>query len=145
LFLDKKEEQRKGDSAHVEMWINSMLTSGWNTRSWMQIEVHFPILIMWFNCTNKMSDHICCVQWPFIQFLQWINSWKPWTVDIIAKTVRIFLQLINPWNYVLELQFMLLWYRNLNGNSLSGRVPAALGGRLLHGASFKYAATSVAL
>lgn len=28
--------------------------------------------------------------------------------------------------------------RNLNGNSLSGRVPATLGGRLLHRASFKY-------
>ncbi|KAJ6935562.1 hypothetical protein NC652_010544 [Populus alba x Populus x berolinensis] len=27
---------------------------------------------------------------------------------------------------------------NLNGNSLSGRVPAALGGRLLHGASFNF-------
>ena len=40
---------------------------------------------------------------------------------------------------------MLLCCRNLNGNSLSGRVPAALGGRLLHGTSFKYVAISGAL
>lgn len=34
--------------------------------------------------------------------------------------------------------FLSLWFRNLNSNSLSGRVPSALGGRLLHRASFKY-------
>lgn len=33
---------------------------------------------------------------------------------------------------------LLFCYRNLNGNSLSGRIPAALGGRLLHRAKFKY-------
>lgn len=37
---------------------------------------------------------------------------------------------------------LLLLHRDLNGNSLSGRVPAALGGRLLHGASFKYVLTN---
>lgn len=37
-----------------------------------------------------------------------------------------------------DLILFLIQCRNLNGNSLSGQVPAALGGRLLHRASFKY-------
>lgn len=40
---------------------------------------------------------------------------------------------------------MSLWFRNLNSISLCGRVPASLGGRLLHRASFKYVLIHVIL
>lgn len=90
--------------------------------------------------------HMFAWQGSVLQLFQWINSWNPWRVDIIADTVRSLKHLVNPLTYSQEkLLFQSRWCRNLNGNSLSGRVPAALGGRLLHRASFKYVPTAFSL
>lgn len=90
--------------------------------------------------------HMFAWQGSVLQLFQWINSWNPWRVDIVADTVRSLKHLVNPLTYSQEkLLFQSRWCRNLNGNSLSGRVPAALGGRLLHRASFKYVPTAFSL
>lgn len=92
-------------------------------------------LLIFLHPIFSILNPCASLQGPLLQFFQWIYPWNHRRINIAADSVRSSTCcLIFVWVHVIH---AVSYCRNLNGNSLSGKVPAAVGGMLLHRVRFK--------